>query len=674
MSRKRRQAPLLAAVLALGLSSATDGCVDDSRSLRAARAAPKRWSSGVDSRSWGLCSLIGPNDHNPGIWGSDLGFTARTRNDERLTILFGDTWAAPMEGCQYPGSSNNDLQGTLPAERPARFQPGPPAAPLFQAGFQSAERVSACDLLEYAHEQPNDVTSWRRMRLFPSADAHRDSASIDLGGLRTPLAAFSDGERLLALFQRYDPADCAVESDCPSGMQCSTDPAYRGLPVGECTRLLKLAPDPPPDYCRDKDDCVPGADCDHIARGVCLATEPFAIDTPHGRVSPNWYREDPKRGLASVVHVAAAIWPDRPADYAVLARFATNRFQNATVRTVAYFDPDHPEHADYRPGYHTLLMWGRHSFAEYGGAQALPFLLYVPLDELRGAPEQVVWRPRFFAGYDDAGKPAWSERESDAFPIYGADLQPGAGEQLQWSEPEFDEVAQMSLSWVPALSRWVMMYGGDLPAFMVLEPRSGKARKPVHLPWASGAIHMRTAPHPWGAARVAPKGAGAMRAPAAQSGWSSAEPLLTREVAAPYLACSSATRAGQAEPPGCQPQPDDSRSLALLGALATAATEASTASFGATAVDCIGGALARAGQDRLSGDQIGRMYAPNIIDEWTQDVTDDAQRAHGESSAEVYWNVSTWNPYQVVLFKTQLTARQQSAPQTGTSAILVRTE
>jgi hypothetical protein len=51
----------------------------------------------------------------------------------------------------------------------------------------------------------------------------------------------------------------------------------------------------------------------------------------------------------------------------------TNKFTNVTARTVSYFDPDDPSKNDYRPGEHTLLIWGRASFAEKGGAQALPF-------------------------------------------------------------------------------------------------------------------------------------------------------------------------------------------------------------------------------------------------------------------------------------------------------------
>jgi hypothetical protein len=492
--------------------------------------------------------------------------------------------------------------------------------------------------------------------------------------LRTPLSAFSDGERLLGLFGRYEQAACKTQADCPSGMQCSRDPNYHGLELRECSSFVDLSDTAAPGYCRDDGDCAPGSDCNPARDGVCLTDAPFMVDAPRGRVSPSWYRDDPKRGIARIIHVAAAIWPERHADYATLARFATNRFQNPTARTVAYFDPKHPENADYRPGYHTLFIWGRNGFVESGGAQALPFLLYVPLDELRGPADQAVWRPRFFAGYDADGLPAWSEHESDAQPIYGNQLTelPPGGDALEFAEPEFDQVAQMTLSWVAPLSRWVMFYGGDLPAFLVLEARTGNVRSPVHKQWAPGAIHMRTSPHPWGAARIAPKRDPLQPlAAGTPSGWSSAEPILTREQAAPYLGCAS----GSIDtPPGCRVQPSEFRPFQLLKALVRVAEQPWKDGRTSVAQSCISGELARTIQDRMSGDRIGRLYAPNIIDEWTNEVTDAAARARGERSVEVYWNVSTWNPYQVVLFKTQLTSPAQVEPHAGTHVTLLRTE
>lgn len=644
-TRARRALWLAAIALGVSLFVGSIDCVRDSRDLHAARKAPERWPSGIGARSWPLCSLIGPHNQNAGVWGTDLGFSARAQNDPELTLLFGDTWATPVNGCQYPPAPNNDLVGTMPVKRPSQFSPGAPAS-------RSQARAQTCDFLKYSLDKPDDATSWRRARLFASITASRDDATVDMSGLRTPTAAFSDGEKLFALFLRFDPALCKTQSDCPTGMQCSSDPEYRGLPVGACGRIVKPLPDASPDYCRDSDDCLPFADCNPIQHGLCMAREPFEIDTPRGRIAPAWYRDDPKRAIARVVHVAAAIWPDRPADYATVARFTTNRFLNVAARTVAYFDPQHPEKNDYRPGYHTLLLWGRNSFVESEGVQTLPFLLYVPLEDLRVAPEKVVWRPRFFAGYGSDGNPAWSERESDAKPIYGSEarLANSHDGQIDWSEPEFDLVAQMSLSWVAPLSRWVMLYGGDLPAFMVAAPKTFKTRDAVNLQWASGAIHMRVAEHPWGAASVAPSELGTARDASAGSGWSSAKPILTRELAAPYLACGEEGPEGL---PGCVEERDAFRSLTLIGALASSATREG---FGEVVGNCLFGEAARATQDTMSGNMIGRLYAPNIVDEWTEDVTDAGARARGERSAEIYWNVSTWNPYQVVLLKTRLTS------------------
>ena len=104
--------------------------------------------------------------------------------------------------------------------------------------------------------------------------------------------------------------------------------------------------------------------------------------------------------------------------------------------------------------------------------------------------------------------------------------------------------------------------------------------------------------------------------------------------------------------PGCVKESDPFRPFRLIGALASRATREG---FGDVLSSCLFGEAARAIQDSFSGNAIGRLYAPNIVDEWTADVTNPAALARGEHSAEMYWNVSTWNPYQVVLVKTQLT-------------------
>jgi len=612
-------------LLAASLLVLCAACVRDTRDLQAARSQAELRPSGLIAQSWGVCSLIGPRDDNPGIFGTDLGFSARRAQDSQLTLLFGDTWLKSGDACRAPAARSDDFAAYLPAQLPAQLATAPPPADPNQR----------CALLEYPLQNPADPTSWPRLRLFPNPIAHSEDAIMDTSALRTPVAAFSDGQRLFALFSRGDPAYCAQSSECPAETQCTTDPGYGGPRLGECELPIKLAQDAAPAWCRRDDDCPAAVSC-KPGRGVCLSERPFRLRTAQTEVVPTWYHDDPRRGVVQTLYVTAAVWPERPSDYAVLARFPTNRFQNVAAHSVARFDPAHPEKNDYRPGYDALLVWGRSSFVEHGGAQALPFFFYVPLSELRQDP--LVWRPRFFAGYAPNGAPRFSEREADAQPVYGAEAdltQTPNGPKLAWREPEFDYVAQMSVGYVAPLGRFVMLYGGDLPAFMVLDPATAKAREPTHLQVSPGAIHMRSAPHPWGRARAS----------AREPGWSSAEPLLTRAGAARFLACGKGGKAGL---PGCIEDGDPSSTLQAVAAAVSGKADAAS---------CMGGELAYGVQSMLSGDPIGRLYAPNLLDEWTQDLTPPVGAPARTRSAEIYWNVSTWNPYRVMLIKSRIAQR-----------------
>jgi hypothetical protein len=625
--------------VAAGFALASNtACFRDSRDIHAARAVPERVSSGLESQSWGICELVGPNTGSSGIYGSDLGFTVQRPGpgEDRLAMLFGDTWAKAVDACQYPFLDHDDLQASLPARRPT----------VLTAGAPSTEARAACGTFAYEQSDAKEPTSWQRIRLFPNTGANGKDAALKSAALRTPVAAFSDGVRLYAVFHRNDPAYCDRSHDCPKEMQCSTDRAYRGKALGQCALPL-MSGDAAPAYCRDDSDCPAPVRCKKSDRGVCLSKRPFEI-RQNGRVlSPGWYREDPRRGIARRMYFGAAVWPDRPADYGVVHVFATNRFTNVATRTVAHFDPENAERNDYRPGFHTLLVWGRPSFVETGGAQSLPFLFYQPLAELKRSAGLHGWAPSYFAGYGASGKPRWSAHESDAQPIYGADASvvEAGGPRIEWMEPEFDYVNQMALSYVAPLDRWVMFYGGDVPAFFVLDPASNKARDPIHLQRAPGAIHLRTAPHPWG--RMT-------RDRPLREGWSSFEPVLTRRDAARYLACGDG---GKEELPGCVEDADPQGPLDLIASLAALATRTKPGKFFDTSANCLGGEVALAGQDALSGNPIGRLYGANIIDEWTDDVTNRVSGlSSGERAVEIYWNASTWSPYQVVLFKTQLRA------------------
>jgi hypothetical protein len=567
------------------------------------------------TESFPLCTLIGPSTHSPGIYGTDLGFTAKDPNDaNRLAILFGDTWARAGGACQYPVIGSDDLQAWLPASRPS----------VLRAGRPEPDSTQACRVLGYAHTDPKTPTSWPRIRLFDG------DALLDTGALRTPVTAFSDGQRLFAIYSRDDAAYCKRGSECPDGTTCSTDPAYRGKRLGVCAHTSAATNGSTPTYCRDVSDCGQGLVCKTADRGVCLTTSPFEMRSPRGFVAPSWYRDDPRLGVLHTMYVAAQVSPERTTDYGIVSRFSTNRFVNVAARTIAHFDEAHPETNDYRPGTQTLLLWGRAAFVGMGGAQNLPFFLHVSLADLRKGGAG--WKPRFFAGYDAAGDPAWSSKESDAEPVYGTDAHLSPTGQIEWFEPEFDYDNQMTVSFIPALGRFIMLYGGDVPAFMVRDPRTGATPNPTFLERAAGAIHLRTALHPWGRLR---------QDPLKNEGFSSPEPILTRGAAARYLACGEG---GEQEMPGC-----------LKGDALSPRDPTSAPVSPGTAVTCVLGDLAMSAQQAMSGNPIGRFYAPNIIDEWTEDVSSRTSGlASGEREVEIYWNVSTWNPYQVILVKTRL--------------------
>jgi hypothetical protein len=111
-----------------------------------------------------------------------------------------------------------------------------------------------------------------------------------------------------------------------------------------------------------------------------------------------------------------------------------------------------------------------------------------------------------------------------------------------------------------------------------------------------GALYARVAPDPWGP-------------------WTDATPVLTNEQMALDLVC------GKQAPVGCLPPP---MPLIRPGCLELA--------------------------DPLGG---GNMYGANIIDVMTREVSPENS---GGRAADIYWNVSTWHPYSVILVRTHIEA------------------
>lgn len=127
-----------------------------------------------------------------------------------------------------------------------------------------------------------------------------------------------------------------------------------------------------------------------------------------------------------------------------------------------------------------------------------------------------------------------------------------------------------------------------------LDPGTAEAYNPGYQRNADGAIFVRFAKQPWGP-------------------WSKPEPLLRAGDPA-----DPAAEASQYRPGGILYHPD-----------------------------CEGEACVPGSPSSLyppEYEQYGWLYGPNIVECWT---------TPRDGGADIYWNVSTWNPYQVVLMKTR---------------------
>jgi hypothetical protein len=102
----------------------------------------------------------------------------------------------------------------------------------------------------------------------------------------------------------------------------------------------------------------------------------------------------------------------------------------------------------------------------------------------------------------------------------------------------------------------------------------------------------------------------------------------------------------------CSVPSDAHRPADLLNALVGAGSPEALGGVGAA---CLAGTVALDTQYSLADDSAGHLYGVNILESWTADVTEQTDELpSGERAAEIYWNVSTWNPYQVILMKSQL--------------------
>jgi len=154
-----------------------------------------------------------------------------------------------------------------------------------------------------------------------------------------------------------------------------------------------------------------------------------------------------------------------------------------------------------------------------------------------------------------------------------------------------DVVNQMSISWVDSLASWVMLYGGGTNEQLAEVLTQGRGALVEHDP--DGAIQVRFASQPWGP-------------------WSAPQPLL--RAGSPHPLTEMPEASSQYGPGGILRHP-------LCTSRACAPHEPT-----------------------LDDDDYGFLYGVNLIDAWTQPT---------DEGAVLYWNVSTWHPYQVLLMRSE---------------------
>jgi len=538
---------------------ASISCIFALACCAAAHAEPRVASTEYLGPFVGMGAALHPENTRWGpvrMFGTDLGFSY-VRGD-RLHFLFGDTLAVAADERieRASGGIFDDMYAWIDRDEwPDPRSIGPGNIPVLVLG-----------------QHPNSV----------EVDAIDPGHVFD--GLKTPEAGFTDGENEFAILLLTKPQGCRSDADCDNGMSCDKDLGYIGVPYTQEWGLTLLcfdgAPGCNPDTMMTLDEQpIEGS-------GFCAdPTSSMRTDTGHGRVAAHALRQ--RIGLRS---------PSQPGRYYKVTDWMTNKFYNATTRTVPGFDAasgvvEHAGPGEY-DGHRHVFVWGRPGFMT-PGVTGRNLGLYFAWAEIPSPPD-FAWKLHYFAGLEGDGRPRFSLVEQEA-----AALDLDATESGVQAREVSDIVQHMSVAWIEPLGKWVMFYGGGidvtpLPAFGLNECGLLEIFLPgecKQLKIGQGAVFMRTADHPWGP-------------------WSPPQSVI--EGGNPEAPGSGQYGPGGAlhhpacREPGCQP------SVAIP-----------------------------AWHDR----GYGWFYGANIIEPWTVAT---------EDGVEVIWNASTWDPYRAVLLRTEI--------------------
>jgi len=427
---------------------------------------------------------------------------------------------------------------------------------------------------------------------FRPIHVYRGTESLPMSSLQVPLTGWSDGRDAGAIFGRGEFVQCVRRRP---GARPTCKPPKDLPPIGP--KRGGYVCDESLGRCAVGFSgldvpCLVGTNAGCLPGDVCLPSEAgFCIDPTSSQ-----YVDPALHGPVAVVHdqEIGVQRPAEPASWDSVLRWRTNKFVNATSRAVTHLTHDGVGD-DYAPGAGALLVWGRPLWTAEGGREAQLYLATLPLP-LRGEKGRARFALRYFAGVDAKSRPRWSRSEKKAAPL-AMDGAVGSSPHEVLPIP-----GQMAITWLGApISKWVMLYGGDTPFYFLGDP---EAARPGPEP---GSIRIRFADRPWGP-------------------WTPAVPHLT--VGDPTGVGASAGPGGVHYHPDC----------------VDAGGEVCTPSDPSRPLHLIyPGCALPPGTSEID---VGFFYAPNFIDAWT--------RPDGKGGLDLYWNVSTWNPYGVQLYRTNL--------------------
>lgn len=502
---------------------------------------------------------------NIGFQGTDLGFSFKHGNE--LRIIYGDSWADTLGDAIGP--FGDDTQGTISL-----------------SAFPNGDAV---DRFIFSHvpapgdfnwHVPGPTVNYRTNLLGKVIPlfVYQGGATgplLNMGWGRTPGAGFSNGTNgAFAYFGRNEIALCTSTQLCDGGKYaCDTNMGICSNTSGETAVACVKG--------TGNNTCTGGATCvsaPGVGGGVCRDNT-YSFTDPAQLVAAK---------LLSVVQRERIGNSDPlvPENYYTQV-WLTNKFNNMTMRSVRQFTPGGA--IDYRPidgappSTARVFMWGRPNWV---GAkdQKRPVPLYFAYADLPqySATGSFTWSVHYLQSVSSTGVPTFTTNPALAGKVSLSGGQDPTAE-------EFDVVNQMSISFIPSMNKWIMLYGGDIHPQLIkavpalIGPNTAYKSDQFH------AIHARFATNPWG----------------------------------PWSAPTYAYAPGNPDAPV-------SEQYAAGGMIHDS---------NCTGSPCVSGEgwLGNA----IFGINYGFLYAPNIIDPWTTQT--------GTNTVGIYWNVSTWDPYETVL-------------------------